>query len=100
MVDHAVDVDAAEAACDAAYGDVEAIADMILASPIGSAADAAIKASILLSRGPGPADLLHIGLSTCRASCRKCAAWFPSDEDRRPQRIDQDATATPVTNKL
>jgi len=51
------DLDTAEAACDAAYDAVEGIADMILATPTGSAAEIAIKAQLLLARGAQ--DLLH-----------------------------------------
>lgn len=51
--------DADEAACDAAYDAVEAIADAILATPAGSAADAAMKAAVLLARGDDPSDLFH-----------------------------------------
>jgi hypothetical protein len=53
------DVDAAEAACGAAYDAVEGIADVILATPIGSATDVAIKARVLLARGADAADLFH-----------------------------------------
>ncbi|MCK1758752.1 hypothetical protein IVA78_27170 [Bradyrhizobium sp. 137] len=53
------DLEAAEAACDAAYDAVEAIADAILATPFASKADVAIQAQVLLSRGADPADLLH-----------------------------------------
>ncbi|WP_439406407.1 hypothetical protein ACNJX9_34035 [Bradyrhizobium sp. DASA03076] len=43
--------DAAEAACDAAYDALEAVADAILATPLASKADAAIQAQVLLARG-------------------------------------------------
>ena len=59
LADEADDADlhTAEAACDAAYDVVEGIADAILASPAGSAAEIAIKAQLLLARGAQ--DLLH-----------------------------------------
>ncbi|MDA9510928.1 hypothetical protein XI09_40995 [Bradyrhizobium sp. CCBAU 11386] len=53
------DLEAAEAACDAAYEALEAIADAILTAPLASEADATIQAQVLLARGADPADLLH-----------------------------------------
>lgn len=53
------DLEAAEAACDAADDALEAVADAILATPLASKADVAIKAQVLLARGADPADLLH-----------------------------------------
>lgn len=53
------DPDAAEAACDAAHDALEAVADALLATPLASKADVAIKAQVLLARGAAPADLLH-----------------------------------------
>ena len=49
----------AQAAYDAAYDAVEAVADMIFANPTRSKADAAIKARVLLARGADPADLFY-----------------------------------------
>lgn len=51
------DPDAAEAACDAAYEALEAVADTIMAAPIASKVDAAIQAQVLLARGAE--GLLH-----------------------------------------
>lgn len=53
------DPNAADAACDAADDALEAVADAILATPLASKVDVAIKAQVLLSRGVDPADLLH-----------------------------------------
>lgn len=54
-----VDLDAAEAVCDAAHDAVESVADAILAAAAKSTTDLAIKAQVLLARGADPADLFH-----------------------------------------
>jgi hypothetical protein len=46
-----------EAACEAAYEAAEAVADMILGLPARSPSDFAIKARVLLARGPDPANM-------------------------------------------
>lgn len=57
LAEQAADGDATEAACDAAYEALEAVADAILAAPLASKADAAIQAQVLLARGVE--DLLY-----------------------------------------
>lgn len=51
--------EAAEASCDAAYDAVEAVADVILATPARSYSHLGMKAQVLLARGPDPKDLFH-----------------------------------------
>lgn len=51
--------DATEASCDAAYDAVEAVADVILATPARSSSHLAMKAQVLLARGTDPKDLFH-----------------------------------------
>ena len=53
------DDNATEAACNAAFDAAEDIADALLAAPITSDVDRAIKARVLLARGADPADLFY-----------------------------------------
>jgi len=53
------DDDATEAGCAAAYSAAENIADALLAAPVTSDVDRALKARVLLARGADPADLFY-----------------------------------------